>query len=258
MESNPSPKKKEESTSPTSSLPVEVFLEKEEISQFKCELCGKIPYYENAIEAICCGRLFCSSCLEEKISLGGNCTICNKSYITNKHSKIISNVLKKYKISCPNGLGGGCEWQGKWADLSSHFEECEKSFRFCNYKKFGCEFFGTYKQCKEHEDAEVQKHFDQVLEYNEQNVIKNDLQVRFDYGMTYKVDVHEHPLKFQESSTWTCNGVKLKGGCMSPRPDFKTTYRFRCNECDFDLCPYCMMKHATEQIRDGDNNEDED
>lgn len=250
MESEAKPEKK--IITPTDSVPSDLFLEVKEILPYKCEICQNIPYYEDAIETICCGHLYCSACLKEKTSLGGNCPFCKTTYKTNQHSKFISKILSEFKISCP--MRGRCKWQGKWKDLSNHIEECEESFRYCNYRKFGCEFSGTFKECKEHEEKEMEKHFNQVLEFNERNVIKNDLQIRFDYGMCYKVSIHEHPLSFKESSTWTCNGVKQKGGCMSPRPNFKTTYRFRCEDCDFDLCPYCMMKYATERVS-GDNDD---
>ncbi len=238
--------KSPELLTPTSSISPNFFLSKDEVLQYKCEFCGNIPYYSNSLESLCCGHLFCSTCYKTKSSLGENCPFCKISLKVNSPSKIISKILSSYKISCPNGKG--CEWQGKWEDLEKHFSECENSFRCCEYKKFGCDFCGNYKQCKEHEDNEVKTHFDKVIEYNETHVIKNDIQVRFDYNEKYKVKVHEHPLLFQKSSTWSCNGYLLKGGCLSPRFDFKTLYRFRCDDCDFDLCPYCMMKYATERI----------
>lgn len=229
---------------PESSIFPEYFKD-QSILKFKCEACGKIPFYLKNIEATCCGHLYCESCIKKKQSVGENCPFCKKSFETNPQSKIISHLLSDYIISCPNK----CSWSGKWEELEEHFTKCDKSFRYCKYQKFGCDFFGTFRKCIEHEDEKDKEHFELVMKYNEENVIQTDIKVRFDNNYKYRVKVHDHPLTFMASGTWTCNGVKLPGGCLSPRPEFRHRKRFRCDECDFDLCPYCMMKYVIEDSK---------
>jgi len=65
-------------------------------------------------------------------------------------------------------------------------------------------------------------------------------------GEEYKASVHRHPLKYVEKEGWVCNGMSISGGCKSkftPSGRFKQTKgerRFRCSDCDYDLCVKCL------------------
>jgi len=57
---------------------------------------------------------------------------------------------------------------------------------------------------------------------------------------------HEHYLQMvDEDNGWICNGKEILRGCKSGITDYFQTYgfnRFRCEECDFDLCEKCNAK----------------
>ncbi len=58
-------------------------------------------------------------------------------------------------------------------------------------------------------------------------------------GETYVTSRHEHSLTAINKEGWACDGRYFKEGCLSGITDFNQTTgmkRFRCEECDFDLC----------------------
>ena len=58
-----------------------------------------------------------------------------------------------------------------------------------------------------------------------------------------------HPLKYLDitmNNGWGCDGRKLASKCYSGITDFdqtKNIKRFRCMQCDYDLCLNCMNKY---------------
>ena len=67
----------------------------------------------------------------------------------------------------------------------------------------------------------------------------------YEINKMYKASVHSHALKYlgkSENNYWICDG-KDYGGCMSgitSSNQTKGVERFRCAQCDFDLCKNCM------------------
>ena len=46
------------------------------------------------------------------------------------------------------------------------------------------------------------------------------------------------------SLDWYCDGRKLELGCYSERHIFSANEpRFRCHDCDFDLCDKCIVHY---------------
>ena len=147
--------------------------------------------------------------------------------------------MLKLKLKCPYN----CEWKGSFAQLDNHFKECNSKMYQCKYNKLGCNFVDKKDKCKEHEKSNDEEHFKIALEYFDKNAYLNK-KIRFDLNQVCKVSCHPHPLTFVGSGAWGCDGRKLEGGCLSPNPHFKVIYRFRCIDCDFDLCPYCILKYS--------------
>jgi len=61
----------------------------------------------------------------------------------------------------------------------------------------------------------------------------------------------------RENTGWRCDGYKIHGKCKKGCTDFDQTYgwnRFRCKDCDFDLCSECI---ETENIMLSKQNQDE-
>eukprot|EP00727_Mastigamoeba_balamuthi_P002630 m51a1_g12364 hypothetical protein (761) ;mRNA; f:580269-582847 len=53
---------------------------------------------------------------------------------------------------------------------------------------------------------------------------------------------HEHTLKLSSRNTsWYCNGKYLAGGCKGKSSSGTGRVRYRCDACDFDFCPDCLV-----------------
>lgn len=219
------------------------YFENKDIIEFKCPICNDIPNFNNMIELGCCGKLCCKECIMDKIQNNSPCLICQKSAKINYSSKVLRTIFGKFVIMCPFD----CGWKNTWQNLENHIKECQKAIVECKYSKYGCKFTGLAEKCKLHEENDDKKHLDLIFEYKikELDDSKNPkIKIQFDNGECYKVKVHPHKLRYISASPWTCSGKDLPGGCLSPNPDFKYNYRFRCEECEFDLCPNCMIKYA--------------
>ena len=77
----------------------------------------------------------------------------------------------------------------------------------------------------------------------------NHYKIIYEINKHYKTKVHPHSLVClgkSEVDNWLCDGKNLVGGCLSGITGFfqtKGVERFRCKECDFDLCRYCMYSY---------------
>jgi len=62
-----------------------------------------------------------------------------------------------------------------------------------------------------------------------------------------RVKVHDHLLNLTKKSTpWTCDGKLFSEGCFNQNKPTSGLARYRCNECDFDLCEKCLMFYIDE------------
>ena len=140
-----------------SSLDSDIFVS-QDISDYKCLICGYIPSPETAYEAICCGILFCEGCLDNMVLQNPKCPICKNKIrkepecIRNvkKDNKLLYFSLNKFEIHCPYG----CKWNGILEDLQKHLKECEKAIKECKYKFLGCDYFGNSIDREKHEKDE--------------------------------------------------------------------------------------------------------
>ena len=232
-----------------SNLSSNYFIENKDISIFQCLICKEIPNPNFAIEVVCCGHLFCKNCIEKWLDEQSYCPICKKEIKYNnnllknikENNKIIFRLINQLKIKCPYE----CEWKGNWEELENHLKICLLSKKECKYKKIGCNFIGKNSEVEKHEENEDKKHLELAMKYineNNNNITKHKIQ--FDLNQKCNVSVHEHPLIFQKSLTWFCNGKNLPGGCLSKNYHFNHPFRFRCVQCDFDLCNNCILKYA--------------
>jgi len=213
------------------------------ISEYKCILCGLIPSPETANEEIDTGILYCDECLKKKLSEKKECKeseIKEKKYRKIKdENKIFYKVFKNLNIKCPYK----CEWKGIWVDLDNHLNECKYGIRYCKYKIIGCEFYDDNKKIIEHEKNNDKYHLDMALQYiKKNNIVKK--KIKFEMGETCKTSVHPHIMTYMTTISWFCDGRKLPHGCYSINYSFNSsTPRFRCNQCDFDLCDECIVHY---------------
>ena len=245
-ETNEEKNKKFIPTTKNSSLNQELF-SLSYISEYKCKLCGLIPSPETANEIICCGILYCDECLQKLLSIKDEkmeCPICKSNDILYRKikdgNKIFYKVLKNLNIKCPYK----CEWEGIWADLENHLNECKYGVRYCKYKSIGCEFYDDNKKVIEHELNNDKNHLEMALKYiKDNNIVKK--KVKFVLGDKVKASCHPHIMTYMTSWYWNCDGRKLPHGCYSINYSFgKDKPRYRCVQCDFDLCDKCIVKYV--------------
>ena len=88
----------------------------------------------------------------------------------------------------------------------------------------------------------------QDCDYNLCEKCMNHSRLIYGINKLYQTSVHSHPLKCLGKSEinswpWLCDGRNCSEGCFSgitKSYQTKGVERFRCKECDFDLCRNCM------------------
>ena len=179
------------------------------IEDYTCCICQLIPDPQTAIEEENCGHIFCESCINQWQKKNDSCPFCknkiSKRLIKDKN-KIVYRHLINLMVLCPEE---NCGWKGIWKDYIEHLKNAHNK----------------------------------VIEQNF-NISPN-----YDLYKYYKATVHHHPLKYLDTTMdniWVCDGRKLPNGCFSGMTDFhqsKNMKRFRCIQCDFDLCEKCMNNY---------------
>jgi hypothetical protein len=230
-----------------SNLSSNYFIDNKDISIFECAICNDIPNPHFCYELVCCGHLFCEDCLSKWFKEKQICPICKKTIENHTNllkkikdnNKIVFRIMNKLNIKCPYN----CNWNGKWEELENHLNFCVLSIKENKNKNNECK---TYLEIEE-----LEKNNDKNLELAINFINKNETEqkqylIKFDDTYTCKVSCHEHPLIFKNYSgwTWTCDGKKLPGGCLSKNYKFVCPYRYRCDKCDYDLCTNCVLKYA--------------
>jgi hypothetical protein len=89
--------------------------------------------------------------------------------------------------------------------------------------------------------------------YDRNYIIANDSSTaskkNYLLNMKYHSSVHKHPLIFLDKTRdngWGCDGRNLGKKCFSGITGFHQSFnipRFRCEQCDFDLCENCMNNY---------------
>ena len=188
-------------------------ISKTNIEDYTCCICRLIPNPESAIEEENCGHIFCSQCLSDWQKQNNTCPFCkmeiSKRSIKDKN-KLVYRHLINLIVKCQEE---NCTWKGVWKDYSSHLKNNHKKIKE-NIINISSMFYGNYELYK-----------------------------------YYKSTTHPHPLKFLDvtmDNGWGCNGKFVLGGCLSGITGFRQTKgikRFRCMQCDYDLCEKCFNKY---------------
>ena len=195
---------------------------KTNIEDYICCICQFIPNPHTCIEEENCGHFFCHCCIDQWLQKNNCCPFCNQ--IISKRSvkdknKAIFRYLINLMVLCQEE---NCNWKGVW---------------------------------KEYEDHLKNSHNKKIIGLQENN--------NFEIYKYYKSTTHEHPLKFLDTTMdngWACDGRKLTNKCFSGITGFKQTKgikRFRCIQCDYDLCELCMKNYYDQNYKiqnDNSNN----
>ena len=179
------------------------------IEDYTCCICQLIPDPQTAIEEENCGHIFCDTCLNNWLKKSESCPFCkmkiSKRIIKDKN-KIVYRHLINLVVKCPEE---NCDWKGISKEYFEHLKN----------------------------------------KHNKKIEVDFNISLKYELYKYYKASTHEHPLKYLDTTMdngWACNGKNLPCGCLSGIKDFNQTKnikRFRCMQCDYDLCEKCMDKY---------------
>ena len=201
---------------------------KTNIEDFICCICQLIPNPETALEEENCGHIFCDNCLNQWLKKSNECPFCkmniSKRVIKDKN-KIVYRHLINLMVLCPEE---NCSWKGIWKDYSDHLKNSHNKLLKSSYSNI--------------------------------NNISNG---RYELYKYYKATVHIHPLKYLDTTMdngWDCDGKNLPNKCLSEISGYRQTKnfkRFRCMQCDYDLCEKCMNYYYDNNynIKNDDSND---
>ena len=187
------------------------------IDDYICCICLLIPYPETALEEENCGNLFCKACINSWMKKSNSCPIC-KSVISTRvikdKNKIVYRHLINLVITCQEE---NCNWKGV---------------------------------CKEYFEHLKSSHNKKIVDNSSSKIIP----LNFELYKYYKATTHEHPLKYLDTTMdnkWICDAAQLNGGCLSGSNEnnkSKNFKRFRCMQCDYDLCEKCLIKYYDDKF----------
>ena len=199
-----------------------------------CSICSGIII--EPVQCLSCENSFCKDCLDDwKRKKGENSCPFRCSNPTFKNSRLIKNLLSNLKFKCQNG----CKEEISYIDLLDHYKDKCSNLKI-DYKQ---KYF-EYKK----------KYEDLLRKYNEleKNSISNSNLLRGRPGgqnqninlkIGYKSKYHSHFLKNNTNRVedWICD---LCNGDYNA----KAEVRFRCDECDFDICLKCILLERSSYI----------
>ena len=144
-----------------------------------------------------------------------------------------------------------CGTKVRQKNLQKHLENCktnDKTVLPCKYEYLGCKFTGKKSERVAHEETNDEMHLKLAINFIETH--KNSKKRVYTFGSLYKVNTHDHPLKYiNQNNDWACDGKNLPGGCKSGITGFGQTRgmkQFRCYDCDYDLCIKCLEHYMVD------------
>ena len=103
--------------------------------RFTCKIChltSRDPYL-----SVCCGHLFCKSCLEnikKASTITYACPICRDEEFVTFPNKQADREIKSLHIYCIN-KHKGCDWLGELHDINNHLGNGDRG---CDFKEVKC------------------------------------------------------------------------------------------------------------------------
>lgn len=220
--------------------PREIFINDDLAEDLLCSICQNIPDPETAREVLCCGHLFCEICLLNWTKRKNDCPLCKQSFEESEgdyvkkmkdNNKILYKRFKRSAIKCPNQ----CPWKGTLENYQTHIQECPNRIVPCPFDFYGCSFKGRKDLMNEHEKSNGKFHLNLVYKMKNNNK-KNCL-------ISGRVRMHQHPLEFIKSGTWSCS---MAEECSGRKKDIYGP-RFCCQLCNFNLCNSCFYENLEKE-----------
>ena len=195
-----------------------------------CSICNGIII--KPIQCLECENVFCQSCIDEwKKKTGENSCPFRCHNPTFKNSRTIKNILENLKFKCKNG----CKTEISYIDLEEHYQEkCPNTkidFRE-KYYKYKKKYEELLKKYNDLENKIHNKKINGNIGINNQNLVRSNI---------FKTKYHIHCLydKTDHDTDWICDICKNEY-------NKKTEGRFRCQNCDFDICLKCRILEESE------------
>lgn len=186
-----------------------------------CPICSGVLI--SPIQCLGCENCFCQTCIEDwkKRQGDNNCPFkCNNP--TFKNSRMIKNILSNVKFKCKNG----CKEEIPYLELENHYKEkCHNNKT--DYKQKYYEYKNKYLDLLK-KNIELEN---ELKTYKSKNKNQNN----------FKSKYHEHILydKTNNENNWICDI------CLNEYKG-KTEIKFRCNDCDFNVCLKCKILEENE------------
>ena len=96
-----------------------------------CRLPSRDPYL-----SVCCGHVFCKSCLEnvkKAATVSNACPVCRDDEFVTFPNKQLDREIKSLHVTCTNKKRG-CEWQGELNDVNNHLGNSDG----CQFESVEC------------------------------------------------------------------------------------------------------------------------
>ena len=90
--------------------------------RFVCKIC--IHPSRNPFLSVCCGHIFCKSCLDGAKKNSANCPICRDEKFVNVPNKQADREIRSLHIKCTNEEKG-CQWKGELNEINNHHNSCQ-------------------------------------------------------------------------------------------------------------------------------------
>ena len=218
-----------------------------------CDKCNEIIF--EPIECISCGKKFCLKHFnDENNNINNDCEddglFCCGSPKFIK-SKLLEKGLEKVKFKCQLDYEGNLLLSH--SELKSHYEECRKKSEEIEEHLYRIKTGKNNNINNQSLDSLESKLKDLISsskifhterkklipDSNENIISENEININFNnynnISYTFK-KYHEHPLylKTERKWDWKCNKCKKKF-------ERNSICRFRCNECNYDICELCMI-----------------
>lgn len=85
-----------------------------------CLICQTVA--DNPYQLICCGKLYCKSCLDRQKKVANSCPTCRRP-IQSFQDHLSSRRIKTLRVWCDNERYG-CQWEGELMNLKGHVLQC--------------------------------------------------------------------------------------------------------------------------------------
>ena len=231
--------------------------------QTNCPVCLQIlrePY-----AADCCGKSFCSFCIQQIKLSNKSCPLCNNNQYELHPNKGLQQSLYQLSIYCTN-KSKGCEWKGELGELDKHINSNpapSMQLYGCLFAQIDCNYCsGEFQRCKipEHQSKQCPKRLiacplncGNELEYNnlERHILADCIASRPTSNFTQSTDVSIEDIfrwigsyEFKDQETLLllkCSMDNQKWNCDETNDDGDTALHLACKANRLSIVKFLLI-----------------